>query len=171
MTHRDAKPYVLLIAALGAACGGSGAEPVPIVAGPGDMAQLHGEWKGVYEAPAVGRSGSIVFRLEAGADTAEGDVVMIPDDLGSPLQPADFEPGGGRPATTQQVLRIAFVRIQGGKVSGTLQPYRDPECECSVYTTFTGELDGDIITGEFRATRDGGGGPFTGTWSVRRAQP
>ena len=157
------------LAVLAAACGGSSAEPVPVVAGELDMAQLHGEWRGEYEAPSVGRNGSIVFRLEAGADTALGDVVMIPRDLGRPLEPAEIESQPEQERSTAEVLRIAFVRIEGGRVSGTLQPYQDPECRCPVNTTFTGRLKGDVIEGEFEAVR-GGGEVFTGTWRVQRSR-
>jgi hypothetical protein len=48
-----------------------------------------------------------------------------------------------------QVLRIAFVRIAGGEVAGTLDPYTDPECKCTVQTTFTGTLRGNTIEGTF----------------------
>jgi hypothetical protein len=65
------------------------------------------------------------------------------------------------------VLRIRFVRVDGGKVSGTLQPYRDPDCGCSVYTTFEGTVEGDVIEGTFVA-RHADGPLFRGTWLVMR---
>lgn len=68
---------------------------------------------------------------------------------------------------SSQVLRIAFVRVAGGNVTGTLDPYTDPECQCTVQTTFTGTLRGNTIEGTF-VTR----GPLpreqTGRWRVTR---
>lgn len=159
---------VLLVSVVG--CTGS-PEPVPVVAEPMDLATLQGEWRGEYRAPTVRRSGSILFRLEAGSDTAFGDVVMIPADADRPLGPPDLEVGPEGDPSRAQVLRIAFVRVESGTVSGTLEPYRDPECGCAVSTTFTGRLEGDEITGTFVAVRGAGGGRFSGSWRVRRVSP
>jgi hypothetical protein len=39
-------------------------------------------------------------------------------------------------------LRIRFVRVAGGGVSGTLAPYTDPVCGCKLVTTFEGSFTG-----------------------------
>ena len=146
-------------------------EPVPVVAEPMDLALLQGEWRGEYRASTVRRSGSILFRLEAGSDTAFGDVVMIPADADRPLGPPDLQGGPEADPSRPQVLRIAFVRVEKGTVSGTLEPYRDPDCGCAVSTTFTGTLEGDEISGTFVAVRGAGGGRFSGSWRVSRVRP
>ena len=158
-----------LLLALLAACASTGAAPVPVRGETEDVLRLDGEWAGEYGSAATGRSGSIVFRLAAGADTARGDVVMIPRGAGSPLlrAPAEGSEAAGRPAATPQTLTIRLVRVEGTRVDGVLDPYLDPECSCPVYTRFEGEVRGDRISGTF-ASRGAGPSPVTGTWSVRR---
>ena len=65
------------VAVLAAGCSSAPA-PIPVVGTPADVRTLAGEWGGDYHGESNGRSGSIVFRLSAQADTAFGDVVMIP---------------------------------------------------------------------------------------------
>jgi hypothetical protein len=65
------------------------------------------------------------------------------------------------------VLSIAFVRISGGDVTGTLDPYTDPECQCTVQTTFTGKLRGNTIEGTF-VTRGPSAREQAGRWKVTR---
>ena len=51
--------------------------PVPIVASGGEVALLTGTWDGTYEMTTGSRrSGSILFELQAGRDSASGTVVM-----------------------------------------------------------------------------------------------
>ncbi|UCC47623.1 MAG: hypothetical protein JSV41_09000 [Gemmatimonadota bacterium] len=156
----------LLLAALAAACTSSPA-PVPVVGAAGDIALLAGEWSGRYDSPATERRGTIIFRLEAGRDTAHGDVTMIPRGWTRPLGPAQDPAAVARDAPIPEVLKIRFVRLEGGKLSGTLDPYRDPDCGCAVYTTFTGVLKGDAIEGTFIA-RPSVGLLYRGTWQATR---
>ena len=51
--------------------------PVRLEGRSSDLANLAGEWVGEYSGSQSGRSGSIIFRLAAGRDTAYGDVLMI----------------------------------------------------------------------------------------------
>jgi hypothetical protein len=155
-----------LLVALLAACS-SAPGPVPVAAEEDDLAMLAGEWQGTYDSPAVGRHGTITFSLEAGADTAYGDVTMIPRGWNRPLQPAQDPAAAARDAPIPTVLQIRFVRVEDGAVTGTMQPYRDPDCGCSVYTTFTGHVKGDLIDGEL-LSRPGHGGSYMGTWQVVR---
>ena len=161
--HRAA---LTLAAAALAACS-SAPEPVPVVADAFDLAQLAGEWAGHYSSPSSGRHGSIVFSLKAGRDTAYGDVTMIPRGWTRPLGPVEDPAAAARDAPPPQVLGIAFVRVEGGVLSGTLDAYRDPDCGCIAYTTFTGEVKGDVIEGEFLSRLEAGH-HYTGTWMVRR---
>jgi len=156
----------LLVLAL-TACGASRA-PVPLVGASADVGALTGEWAGDYSSAESGRSGSISFTLRAAGDSAFGDVVMIPSAWGRPLVPWRGENATGanqQPAST--VLTIRFVRVEHGHVSGTLDPYADPQTGARLLTTFSGELNGTTITGTY-TTRLPSGDTQTGRWTVQR---
>ena len=156
----------LLVLAL-TACGASRA-PVPLVGASADVGALTGEWAGDYSSAESGRSGSISFTLRAAGDSAFGDVVMIPSAWGRPLVPWRGENATGanqQPAST--VLTIRFVRVEHGHVSGTLDPYADPQTGARLLTTFSGELNGNTITGTY-TTRLPSGDTQTGRWTVQR---
>ena len=158
------------VVALGAACSTTPA-PVPLVAEPVDVSALAGEWTGEYESPDLGRRGSIVFSLLAGTDTAHGDVLMTPRGYRDPLRPAEPRMGVERERSNPELLTIRFVRIDGGRVSGVLDPYRDPECGCTLQTSFTGRLvDDSTIEGTFVTTGPPGFPRSTGSWRVTRAK-
>ncbi len=145
--------------------------PVPVVGADADLAALAGEWGGEYQGETTGRSGSIIFQLAAGADTASGDVVMIPRQRREARLPVQ-DPSAGLPIPrTPQVLSIAFVRAADGGISGRLAPYRDPDCDCVLITRFAGRLHGDTIEGMFTSAPEGGGAPQHGTWKVTRKRP
>ncbi|MGH7731784.1 MAG: hypothetical protein ACRENJ_11115 [Candidatus Eiseniibacteriota bacterium] len=142
--------------------------PVPVAGDAAGLGQLTGEWGGDYQGQSNGRSGSIVFRLEAGADTAYGDVVMIPRERRESRLPVQ-DPSAGLPTPRMvEVLTIAFVRATGGGLSGRLTPYRDPDCDCVLDTRFQGRIRGDVIEGTYTSTPAGGGATQTGTWKVTR---
>ena len=156
----------LLVLAL-TACGASRA-PVPVVGASTDLGVLAGDWAGDYSSAESGRSGSISFTLRAASDSAFGDVVMIPSTLGRPLLPWRQENATGAnqtPAST--VLAIRFVRVEHGHVSGTLDPYADPQTGARLLTTFSGELSGNTIAGTY-TTRLPSGETQTGRWTVQR---
>jgi len=149
-----------------AACGGP-STPVPVAGSDADLAQLAGEWSGQYSSEESGRSGSIVFRLIAGTDSATGDVMMSP--LAGGPRPAD--PAAPGAAFGQaQVLVIRFVRIEGGRVSGRLDPYTEPSCACQLLTVFEGRLNGTKLEGTY-TTRRPDGQTQTGRWDVTRRRP
>lgn len=159
--------WIGLLAAAVAACSPTPPSLVPVSVGSGSSATLAGEWVGEYESPAVGRAGSIVFHLDAGRDTAQGDVLMVPR---ISARSQDDHGAVTRPAPAPQVLTIRFVRLDGARVTGALDPYIDPECGCSVVTTFEGAVAGERLRGTF-VTRGEPRGPVTGTWSVERRAP
>lgn len=142
---------------------------VPVVAAEEDLSVLVGEWSGEYTSVDTGRDGRIRFSLTADGDAAHGDVLMFPTgaeadgNAGYEAQPSS----GGLGA---QTLTIRFVRVrpEDETVTGTLEPYLDPDCDCMVTTTFTGRVSRDSIEGTFE-TR---GGPeyrtTTGRWRVDR---
>ncbi len=139
--------------------------PSPVPVG-GDLAALAGEWGGEYSGAESGRSGSIVFTLVAGSSTAHGDVLMIPRGYVQGNRPASsMLPADDRP--TPQVLTISFVLVDDGWVRGTMDPYRSPDCGCTLVTTFSGVLDGNRIQGTY-VTGHQDGTLETGKWSVKR---
>jgi hypothetical protein len=157
-------PVVGVCAAL--ACG-QPQTPVPVVGVETDVSQLAGEWTGEYASVESGRRGSIVFHLRAGADTARGDVLMAP--MWAGRGPAEQVPPTGMPATpTTQMLRIEFVRVAGGEVSGLLAPYTDPTCGCTLRTTFVGRLRADTLEGTYTSLHKQTGERQSGRWRVVR---
>ena len=153
----------LLVLALTLACA-SLPDPVPVFGDIDDVSALVGEWSGEYDAGSAGRAGSIVFDLRSTTDTARGDVMMIPRTSGrAPIVQGTHAPVEAR---RSQVISISSLRVAGGEVTGTLAPYTDPDCNCTVRTTFTGTLHGDTIDGTF-VTR-GAGREQSGRWSVSR---
>jgi hypothetical protein len=143
--------------------------PVTVTGDATDRASLAGKWSGEYNSPVTGRSGSIVFKLSSDGQAATGDVVMVPTGYGKPLVRY------GNPTTTvqtggidSQVLTIRLVRVSGDSVSGVLDAYRDPQCDCPVETSFAGHLSGDRIDGTFITRGSPSVAPQTGTWRVKR---
>ena len=129
-----------------------------------DLNPLVGEWRGNYINPEAGRSGTIAFTLRAGVSSASGNVVMIPHSADSSLSSAA--------AVARSVLKINFIRKEGSKVSGTLDPFRDPNCGCQVNTTFEGAFtDAHTIEGTFSTAPLVVGPKVTsGTWKVTRVK-
>src|SRR5712691_6228558 len=159
-------PTVLCALAL-SACGAS-RSPVPLVGASTDVSALTGEWPGDYSSAESGRSGSISFTLRATDDSAFGDVIMVPAAWGRPLVPWRQENATGpnqAPAST--VLKIRFVRVEHGHVSGTLDPYADPQTGARLLTRFTGEVNGNMISGTY-TTQLPSGETQSGQWSVQR---
>lgn len=134
---------------------------VPVMGSPEDRATLTGVWAGEYSSIDTGRSGDIFFRFEEGADSALGDVLMIPAD-----QPEHEHAGGGHPAS--EFIDLLDVRVAGTRVAGHLAPYRDPRCGCRVRTEFEGTRNGDRIEGTFRSVHLEGGSVHQGRWWVER---
>lgn len=149
------------------ACGASRA-PVPVVGTSGDMSVLTGEWVGEYSSEQSGRTGSITFTLRHAGDTAFGDVIMIPRGMARPVQPySEGQIANPSSPASSTVLTIRFVRVEQGQVSGTLDPYADPQTGEKLLTTFVGDLKGNTIEGTY-TTRLQSGTTQTGRWSVLR---
>ncbi|HEY6809155.1 MAG TPA: hypothetical protein VI160_10260 [Gemmatimonadales bacterium] len=161
---------VIAVAALGAGCAAN-RPPVAVAGAPQDVAQLAGEWIGDYSSAVTGRNGTISFTLSAAGDSAVGAVVMVPAGYGRPLAPWNdpARMGAGAPPTTQ-VLSIRFVRVRGGRVSGSLDPYADPETGTRLITTFAGTIVADTIAGTFTTRPRAAGDEATGRWRVVRSR-
>ena len=148
--------------------------PITVTGDVGDRASLAGKWSGEYNSPATGRSGSIVFNLSPSGDAANGDVVMIPAGQRTALVPFGNATSTAAFVTqntsVSQVLTIKLVRVSGDAVSGVLDAYRDPQCDCPVVTTFTGTVNGDTIEGTFSTSGSPSNTPQTGNWRVKRTR-
>lgn len=161
---------LMALAVILAAC--SSAPPPPAVsvdANPKDLSSMAGDWSGEYFSGDTGRTGSIRLNLNPEEGAVSGTVLMFPKGRSSAMEPANRQaspstsaPRGGQP------LSIRFIMIEDGVVSGTLEPYKDPDCDCFLSTTFTGRVHGDVIQGTF--VSHGGPGRTTqdGRWKVTR---
>lgn len=163
------RPFVLATALLAVAASGCALThpAVPVLADPG-TADLGGIWEGTYESRETGRVGSMTLALSADADSAVGEVVMVPRGTAVAVQSAGERwrwEGVARP----QVLTIRFVHLMGGEIVGELDPYRDPDCGCDLRTTFRGEVEGDTVFGTFASEAEHPDHDADGTWhAVRR---
>ena len=157
---------IVLAGAVVASAPGCASKPpeIELTSSDFDLNPLVGEWRGNYTNPEAGRSGTIAFTLRAGVSSASGNVVMIPRGADSSLSSAA--------AVARSVLRINFIRKEGSKVSGTLDPFRDPNCGCQVTTTFEGAFtDAHTIEGTFSTAPLVVGPKVTnGTWKVTRVK-
>jgi hypothetical protein len=156
---------ILAVAAVAAAATGCASRPpeIELTANDFDLNPLVGEWRGDYSNPAAGRSGTIAFTLRAGESSASGNVIMIPGKPDSLVAAT---------AMARSVLKINFIRKEGRKVTGTLDPYRDPSCACQVITTFEGSFtDSRTIEGTFTTVPSQTGLNATGgRWKVIRVK-
>lgn len=144
--------------------------PTPVVlhASAGDVISLAGTWEGTYQGRESERTGTILFTIEAGKDTAHGDVLMEASPRAQVIA-ADVSTGEHRfHSRAPEVLRITWVGLHRGYVEGALEPYIAPDCQCIVKTVFSGQVsdEGDLIKGDFETT--GSGIRQTGTWTVYR---
>jgi hypothetical protein len=163
----NVRPAALSLVALLLACGGA-QTPVPVVGASTDISQLSGEWYGEYSSVESGRSGSIVFKLVAGTDTATGDVFMTPQWL---MRQGNAQAQPTPQPTTTPALTIRFVRVTGGQVSGALAAYTDPNCGCTLHTTFVGRLQSDTLEGTYSSLHEQTRETQKGRWRVVRKQP
>ena len=156
----------LAAAALSFSCASQNpAPPVPVAGS--DVSALAGRWVGEYSSGETGRTGSIVFELKSGEKVARGDVLMKPKE--EPAGQGSTLPGPSETLRTMpQVLNISFVSATGGVLRGTMDPYRDPSCDCQVQTTFVGRLSGDTIEGTYTTTPLGAESITTGRWKMTR---
>jgi len=165
------KLVALAAAVLSAAC-----TPVilktPVSGAPGAVSRLVGDWQGDYNSAESGRRGIISFRLRAGADTAEGDVIMQSRTDADPSAPNEPPASWSALSATHEPLSIRFVLVSDTVVTGVLNPYRDPDCGCSLTTTFRGILRGDVMEGTFHSEGSSSSHfPTDGRWRVRRYAP
>lgn len=162
------KQLTLLVAAgLAASCSSRPAS-VPVLGDPQDISALSGEWNGTYKTTTGRvRTGHLFFNLRPAKDTAIGYVVMT-----YPVEPVTIDPYTyAAPAVQTEQLSIAFVRAVGGRISGQIEPYKDPWCGCLLRTTFVGRLRGDRIEGTFTSRHLDTTLTTSGEWRASRQAP
>jgi hypothetical protein len=161
--------FVLALALFSAGCGWR-RTPVQVFSDTGSTGLLVGRWSGEYNSRETGRSGSISFELASEKDTAYCDVVMIPavQNLKIAVESSNQAPVVRQPVTAEP-LKVKFVRLGEGRITGTLEPYADPDCACTVSTTFTGRFTGaNRIEGTYVTSGRASGKSTTGQWKVAR---
>lgn len=157
----------LLSILLLAACAGR-PSPVTVLGTETDLSALDGSWSGEYWGSGNGHSGSIVFELRVEDQVASGDVVMVPRGADRPLHQIHDRSIAESEIPTTQVIGIRFVRIDGGRVSGEMEPYHGPDCDCALLTRFTGAMRADTISGTYLTTGGHEADRRTGEWRVVR---
>lgn len=154
-----------LALAVAVGCRTAPSMPVRLQGDPTSISWLAGNWVGEYWGGVAGRGGSLSFSLRSGTDSLYGDVTML-DPHGQQLHAADPMEVHRAHVRSSQQLRIDFVSVQADSVRGVLEPYVSPDCDCTVSTTFFGQVHGNRITGRFE-TRAGGRVRGEGSWELK----
>jgi hypothetical protein len=154
-------------AVLAAACS-STPKVMPLSGTPADIRALDGQWIGSYHTyDPSGRSGTLLFRFEAGQDTARGDVLMhVAGRETADVIPFTTDPWAD--VAPDRILKVTFVRAAGGTIFGRFDIYNDPVCGCEVQTTMTGRINGNLIEGTYNSVHLNGADRNTGRWRVVR---
>lgn len=173
MTHTKALTAAVGAAVLlGCTLRGPRAE---ISANEADLTPLVGKWIGEYSNEETDRTGSIWFTLRAEENCAMGSLEMVAPRLASasaviaaPDRPIVTGPGNFQ---AKEMLTIHFVRKESNRVLGLLDPYTDPECACTVITSFQGVMSEDRIEGTYSTrSTELAHSPTVGHWKVLRVK-
>ena len=116
-----------------------------------DVIRMAGKWEGNYEGIESGRKGTLSLELAAGNRVAEGKVVMNAAD-----------------PQAAKLLPIKFFKLSGKQITGKIEPYTDPSCNCLVDTEFRGQMRGDVISGTFTTQPQGSDKKMNGRWTATR---
>jgi hypothetical protein len=143
-------------------------DPVPVAGSASAIRNLAGTWVGEYRGTQSGRSGSITFIISAQGDSAFGDVVMTTTGNTAALRPVHGSEAHLAHVRSFSALRIDFVAVSDGGLSGSLESYIAPDCNCQVTTTFTGRQRDNTIEGTF-VTR-GSNLEQRGSWRAARSR-
>lgn len=167
----------LIIAAAGAIMLAQGcalrAPRTEVVADDFDLGPLVGQWSGEYASEVTGRAGDISFVLRAGDVAASGRIEMVAREPEQVVVAPDRPMVNGRLGVPARgLLTIHFVRKEGNRVIGLLDPYTDPDCACRVTTTFDGAfIDGRTIEGTYSTIgSELAHSPTGGQWKVTRVK-
>jgi hypothetical protein len=148
MEDPEMRAAIVAVLAMSLGACAASATNIPMKGKDTDVVQLAGEWEGSYTGTDSGRTGDIRFHLGMGRHTADGEVIF---------------------GATGMPLKVSFVQVANGQVSGTMAPYKDPVCECEVETEFFGTVDGDQIDGTFTSHVTSMNMTQRGSWKVVRS--
>lgn len=150
----------------------SSAPPVALVGSSSDLQQLAGNWHGTFRNTELKRGGQIDFRMSAATDSAYGEVTMYTE---RPDQPIWNRPPGvdgvtnsGPSAQAPVWMRIRFVRVEGGYVSGQMEPVFEPRCNCWTMAKFIGRLKDGHMEGSYTSRSRDGLFESSGSWQADR---
>ena len=132
-------------------------------------ASLAGRWEGTYTSDVSSKSGKLVLVLNGSDESASGQLQLTPtggrtvgpEGTAEPAAPA-AKGKKAAPAPASSGLAVSASKSGDDKVTGSVDgSYVDPGCNCSVVSTFEGELTGNTIVGTISA-RDA----RTGQWNL-----
>jgi hypothetical protein len=143
---------------------------VPVTASHAQWQALAGEWHGTYRMDGYDRHGTIAFKLVALEEHASGEVLMIPERTGSPYTANRSTPGDvpTKFGPRTELLTIRFVEAAGGVLDGTMDPYWDPDRQCTAHASFTGSVEGDVASGTVTSVCENDVKTLRGEWRARR---
>jgi hypothetical protein len=126
---------LLIATACGTTSGNASAREVPLLGLAEEQRDFAGTWNGalVFDDAHRNLDEQVTFAILPGMDNESGRFVV----------PA------GMPQST-----LSYVRIDGKRMLSAVPPQFDRSCACTVYTTFEGELRGQVITGRVRRVED-----------------
>jgi hypothetical protein len=143
---------------------GPSAAPGPAMYAP--ATSLAGRWEGTFTTDVTQKSGRLVLNLNGADESASGQLQLTPTGgktimaEGSGAMMAPAAKGKAAPAPTGG-LWVTAMKSGDEKVTGEIDgAYMDPGCNCTVVSTFEGELSGNTLKGTISA-RDS----RTGQWN------
>jgi hypothetical protein len=156
--------------ALTALCSCSAAPPpgIPVTSASGGVRQLAGEWRGDFWSSETGRHGKIWFHMATGSDSATGQVLMYMSKPSQAVWRSTGTPAETAHPDETQWLSLRFVDVEGGSLSGEIEPYTDPLCSCQVRTSFLGRLEGTRFEGTYTTRGTAREYQSGGRWSAQR---
>ncbi len=132
----------------------------PMVSGP---AALAGTWTGTFTNDVTAKGGRLVLVLAGSDESASGQLQLTPTGGKTVMAEGAVAPAPvkGKAAAPAGGLAVTASKVGDEKVSGNIDAsYWDGGCNCSVVSTFEGEITGNTIVGTISA-RDA----RTGNWS------
>jgi hypothetical protein len=142
--------------------------PANLGTAPANLNVLDGEWVGTYRADvAHGRSGALMFRLNAAEDVAQGCAIMRVGGRDT-VEGSPMEGDLWSHVPPERLLLIVFNRGEEGGIRASFAPYPDPVCGCEMKTVLTGRVRGNVMEGTYVMEHASGGERMLGTWRVAR---
>ena len=155
--------FAVLVLLAGACAAPTNSAPTP--SQPADLAAMNGSWIGEFINAETGKSGTITLTIRSSTDVATGDVVFARNGM-SVAVAADTLLHRAH-AASPEVLGVAFRRVLGGLVEGTVENYVSSDCGCVVSTVLQATPTKNRLQGEY-VTSNPFGFRQQGRWSADR---